>query len=181
MAKTVLKGNKGFTIIELSMVLVITAVMAAVAIPILTDSMHSVQLESEARKIASAMSYAKLGAVSGMTNYELSFDIDQNQWSLSRLNKSLDPPSYEFEQQANGLADGINDSGIAFKSYTDKTPQPDGFGTTSSQLITFSPRGIPDSAGIVYLSNEELDYAVSVSIVGKVQIWKYKDSQWTAQ
>ena len=181
MAKTGCRKSKGFTLVELSVLLALTALMAAIAVPILTDSMHAVQLESDARKIASALSYAKSSAVSNMTSYRLSFDVYGGQWSVSKFNKGLEVPDFELEQDVHELAEGVRKSGIAFMSHTEKTPQPNGFDTTSSNQITFSPRGIPDAQAIVYLSSDETDYAISVSLAGKVQIWKYADNQWIPQ
>jgi type II secretion system protein H len=178
MAKTNFRENKGFTMVELAMLLAIIAVMAAVAIPVLTSSMRSTQLSSDARKIASAMSYARMTAAAQMTRYQLSFDINNNRWSLLKYDRASD--TFKLEQAVNELSLGIANSGIGFTGEIDKTP-PETFDSSSSQNITFGPRGVPDSPGIIYLSNNDADYAVSVTLSGKVQVWKYRDDQWVCQ
>jgi prepilin-type N-terminal cleavage/methylation domain-containing protein len=174
MASIRLKANRGFTLIELSIVLGLTAIVAAFAIPVLSDSMRGMQLISDARKIATTMSYAKLSATSQMTSYRLSFDLDNNQWSL--LKRDRTSGDFELQQAVNRLSDGVADSGIAFKDDSESAPA--GFPTDSATAITFNTRGIPNGISIVYLSNEDTDYAVSVSLAGKVQIWRFRDNQW---
>lgn len=174
MSRIRLKGNRGFTLIELSIVLGLTAIVAAFTIPVLSDSMRGMQLISDARKIATAMSYAKLSATSQMTSYRLSFDLDNNQWSL--LKRDRTSGDFELQQAVNGLSDGVADSGIAFKEDSDSSPA--GFPTASSTSITFNSRGIPNGISIIYVSNEDTDYAISVSLAGKVQIWRFRDNQW---
>ena len=68
------RGNRGFSMVELSMVLAVTAVAAAFAVPMLTEATRDMQLASDA-KISTTMSYAKLSTAQ-MTSYQLSFDLD---------------------------------------------------------------------------------------------------------
>jgi len=44
------RGNRGFSMVELSMVLAITAVAAAFAVPMLTEATRDLQLVSDAKK-----------------------------------------------------------------------------------------------------------------------------------
>lgn len=171
-----MKEARGFTMIELSVVLGMIVVVAAFSVPMLTNSMRNMQLIADARNIATTMTYAKMSAMSQMTRYRLSFDLDSNTWRLLKRNRATG--EYEPEQAINGLSNGVSHSGIEFKPSA--TTAPNGFPTSSSTTITFNSRGIPESAGIIYISNDELDYAVSVSLAGKVQIWRYQNNQWTS-
>ena len=168
------RGSKGFSLTELVIVMALAAVAASFAIPLLSGSMRGMQLLSDARKIASTMSYAKLSSTAQMTNYRLAFDVANRQWSLLKRNAGGE---FELQQAVNGLSDGVHNSGIAFKSTSDSAPS--GFPASSSSEITFNTRGLPGDLGIIYLSNEDMDYAVSVSLAGKVQVWKYENSQWS--
>lgn len=182
MIKANLKENdKGFSLIELCMALTVMAIMAAFTIPQLTSAMRSMQVASDARSIATAMTYAKMSAASQTTRCRLSFDTGTNEWKLEKRNPSTG--SYELQQAVNQLSKGISSSGVAFKPTSSTAPS--GFVTNSSTVITFSSRGTliePSTGmGIVYISNNSEDYAVSVSLSGKVQVWRYRNSQWVEQ
>jgi prepilin-type N-terminal cleavage/methylation domain-containing protein len=174
MAKFGIKGARGFSMIELSMVLGLIAVTTAFSVPMLTNSMRSMQLISDARSIATTMTYARMSATSQMTRYQLNFDLGNNTWNLQKRNRNTG--NYEIQQAVNGLSNGIAHSGIAFR--TTSSTAPTGFPTTSSTSITFNSRGIPNGIAIVYLSNNEMNYAVSVSLAGKVQVWRFQNEQW---
>jgi prepilin-type N-terminal cleavage/methylation domain-containing protein len=174
MFKIGIRDTRGFSLIELGIVLVVAAVMATVSIPMLADSMRGMQLLSDARNIATTLSYAKLNATSQMTRFQLTFDLENNQWRLQRFNRATG--LYELQQAVNGLSMGISHSEIAFKGNSANGPA--GFPTASSTDITFNSRGVPTAMGIVYLTNNDTDYAVSVSLAGKVQVWRLQNSQW---
>jgi Tfp pilus assembly protein FimT len=178
MTKSNLKENdKGFSLVELSVLLAMTAILAALSLPMLTSSMHDMQLISDARSIATTMTYAKLSATSQMTHYRLSFDLDNNEWLLEKWNRSTD--EFELQQATNDLSRGLANSGISFKANSGTAPT--GFPTDSSTAVTFNSRGVPDGVAIIYLSNDDEDFAVSASLSGKIQIWRYRDNQWISQ
>ncbi len=190
MTKVNLKENdKGFTFVELCIVVVTIAIMAAWGIPQLSSAMRSMKIASDARSIATTMTYAKLNAASMTTRCRVLIDLDRNEWQLQRRNSGTG--NWELQQAVNQLSSGVGNSGIAFKR-TSSTAPPlypgDGaplFPTDSSTTFTFSSRGTlidPDAGmGIIYISNNNEDYAVSVSVSGKAQVWRYRDSQWVEQ
>ncbi len=172
------ENDRGFSLIEVSMLTVMMAILLAISIPLLGSAMHSMQLISDARSIATTMGFAKLGAASQVTRYQLSFDLANNQWSLRRLNRSSG--NYELQNSVNQLSSGVAHSGIAFKNTSSSAPS--GYPTASSTTITVDSRGIPrEGASIVYISDSDRDYAVSMSLGGKVQVWRYLNSQWIRQ
>jgi Tfp pilus assembly protein FimT len=159
-------------------------VVSAFAIPSLSSAMRSMQLAADARSIASALAYAKLSATSQMTRYRLTFDLDSNQWSVEKFNRASG--EFEAEQAGNALSSGIAGSGIAFKATSSAALT--GFPSASSTIITFNSRGIPvDDTGtptaenVVYISKDDADVAISVSLSGKVQVWNYHESGWCSQ
>lgn len=178
------EDDGGFSMIEVLLFLGMTVVMMAVAIPMLSSSMRSMQLAADARSIATTLTVAKMSATAQMTHCRLLFDLDDNQWRMEKLNRSTG--EFELQQADNELSSGVANSGIVFKSSSSSAPS--GFPTDSSAAITFNSRGIPiDGAGIpttsniIYLSMDDADFAVTVSLGGKVQLWKYEDNQWVAR
>lgn len=176
--------EEGFSLVELTLILGVSVALMAISIPILSNSMKDMQLAADAGKIASSLAVAKMSAAAHMTHCRLLFDLDGNDWRLERLNRSTG--QFELQLADNELSSEIATSGIAFKRNSSTAPP--GFSTASSTSITFNSRGIPiDGAGvpsadnIIYLSKGDADFAVSVSLSGKVQLWRLKDGQWTAQ
>jgi Tfp pilus assembly protein FimT len=179
------KKEEGFSLVELTILLALTAVVAAFSIPMLTSGMRSMQLASDARSIATTMTYAKLTASSQLDRYRLTFDFSNNRWRLGKYNQSED--DYDLLQES-AISSGIANSGIQLLSASRDGSHPGDFASTSSDTITFSSRGTPVASdgpgaisGIVYLSDGNNDYAVSASISGKVQVWRLVNSQWITQ
>lgn len=180
----VIERERGFSLIELVVLLALVAIVLGFSIPMLSSSMRSWQLSADARNIATTLSYARLSATSQMTHYQLSLNLSGNEWSLKKYNKSTSV--YDLQGSTNALSSGLANSGIAFKASSSSAPS--GFSTTSSTSITFNSRGIPiDATGkptannVIYLSDASDDFAMTVSLSGKVQLWRYRDGQWSTQ
>jgi len=83
-----LKNNKGFTILELLLVLAITSVTAIVLMP----SFRSQELrnfESEAMMILEDIRFAQSMAIAHRTNYRIRFDIEQHLYIIERAEASI--------------------------------------------------------------------------------------------
>ncbi|HSW39722.1 MAG TPA: GspH/FimT family pseudopilin [Acidobacteriota bacterium] len=179
MFKKKCSGSRGFSLVELSISLAMIALLASFAIPMLSSSLRDMKVISDTQSIATSLTYAKLQAMAQMTSWRLSFDIDDNRWHIERFDR--DAGVFVMERAVNTLSDGVSSSGIAFVDESGSAPT--GFPAESSSNITFSSRGIPihaEGPGIVYISNSNRDYAVSVSISGKVDIWRHQHGQWVS-
>ena len=166
------------------MALAIMGIVVASTIPMLIASMREMQLTADARSVLTSAAYAKLMAISKMTRSRLAFDLARNQWKVERFNRSAG--EFELQDAVNTLSNGIAGSGITFRANSSSAPT--GFSTISSNAIMFNSRGIPiDTLGrptpdnIIYISKGDANYAVSVSLSGKVQLWRNKAGQWAVQ
>jgi prepilin-type N-terminal cleavage/methylation domain-containing protein len=183
--KTRKTGDPGFSLTELLITLTVMAALSAVAIPMLSSSMRSMQLAADAQNISTTLSAARLNAKSLMTPYRVSFDLANNEWQLEKLNRATG--NFELQQDVYQLSSGIADSGITFLGNSESHPGT--FPSRSSNTITFNSRGIPidvnnvpTSDNIIYISKSSTDYAISVSLTGKVEVWKEDaDSGWNVQ
>jgi prepilin-type N-terminal cleavage/methylation domain-containing protein len=174
----------GFSIIELLCVLLLMSILAASSIPLISTVLRNWQLNGDARSIAMTLTYAKLSSTSQLTHYQMLFDLGSNRWSIQKFNKNVG--SFDIEGAATNLSNGIAHSGICFQAASGSAPS--GFPTTSSAFIRFNSRGTPiDDAGIptpnniVYLSDGATNYAVTVSLAGRVQLQKFQAGQWIPQ
>jgi len=144
--------------------------------------MRDMQLAADARNVSSALNYARLKSKSLMNPYRIEFDLDNNQWSTRKYNSGSG--NWDIEQVVNELSAGLTGSGIAFTSVSSSSPSV--FPTSSSSNITFNSQGIPVNGAmpttdnIIYISKSDTDYAVTVTLTGKVQLWKKNDDGWSA-
>ena len=172
------RNNQGFSLVELLIMLGMLGLAAALSVPMLTSSMRDLQMISDARSIATSATYAKLSAASQMTQYRLSFNLANNQWSVAKLDRTSG--NFITQGSTSTLGNGVANSGIAFKANASSAPT--GFPAASSATITFNSRGIPvEGASAIYVSNSNANYAITVSLSGKVQLLRYKNNQWSSQ
>lgn len=82
--------RKGFTLVELIVVIVILAIAAAVAIPMLTNA-GSIQLTSAASLIAADLEYAKSMAITTGLVYSVVFNNETERYQLEDQNGSVIP------------------------------------------------------------------------------------------
>ncbi len=180
----VMSSERGYSLQELMIVVASMMIVMGVAVPLTTSSMRSMQVLSDGQKIASDLSLARLLATSKASRYEVLFDVAGNKWTMQKYDPATG--SYQKEGASNTLSEGLFESGITLKSTSASAPS--GFPTTASGFIRFNSRGIPVNAAgtptgdnVVYLSGNETDYAVTVSLSGKVQRWKLRNAQWVAE
>jgi Tfp pilus assembly protein FimT len=176
-----IKNKAAFSMIELCLAMAAMAVLGAISIPMLSSTMRGMQLGSEARKIATALTDAKLSAASQTNPYRVFFRHAANSWQLERF----DQAEGEFVSAGaeNTLSDGLANSGISFRSNSSLAVT--GYPASSSESITFNARGFPiDAAGaptasnVIYVSDSDADFAITVSLTGKTQVLKKDDDGW---
>ena len=77
------KESKGFTLIELTIVIAIMMILYAIATPSLRNLAPSSRLKSSAREIQSLLTYARDVAMTENTVYLVNFDLDQQRYWLA--------------------------------------------------------------------------------------------------
>ncbi len=83
---------KGFTLIELIVVLAIAGLIMAVTPPLLSKAMPGLQLKSTARHIAAGLRFARGRAVAQRTEAVLTLDLEARAVSISGREGSLSIP-----------------------------------------------------------------------------------------
>lgn len=74
--------GKGFSLLELLVVLVIISLMSAMIVPRIGGTIEKMNLRTAANKIAASLRYARSRAVSEKKIYVASFDFDENRMVL---------------------------------------------------------------------------------------------------
>jgi len=180
-----LRDKKGFTMIELLIVVAIIAVTAAIAIPNIISWIPTMRVNSAARDIVSEMQLARMKAVSERNNYVITFDTSTNQYSIY---DDGDNDGAEASELVKTVDVDTLPSGIQFGYIAGKNPSNDDitgsvqFGATSSPIReTFIPNGTANLMGSVYLiptediagSRRDRQRAITVILTGRIKLWKY--------
>lgn len=85
------RNTRGFTLLELLVVLMIIGLMSTLAVPKLVGPMTNLNLKTASQKISASLRYARSQAASEKTTYVAVFDFDKN--SLVVINLPVSPPA----------------------------------------------------------------------------------------
>jgi general secretion pathway protein H len=72
------RNQRGFTLLELIVVLVIISLMSALVVPKLAGPMSNLDLKTASKKISASLRYVRSHAASEKTTYVALFDFDKN-------------------------------------------------------------------------------------------------------
>ncbi|MFV0438382.1 MAG: prepilin-type N-terminal cleavage/methylation domain-containing protein [Desulfopila sp.] len=79
-----LAGRRGFTLLEMLVVLVLLGILLVVSVPALRNAIVDDPLRSAARKMIGAINDVRQKAISGQQPYLLHFDLDENRLWVER-------------------------------------------------------------------------------------------------
>jgi general secretion pathway protein H len=150
-----MRYQKGFTLVELIVVLLIIGLMLALVGPKITSGLGSVNLKSTARKIATTLRYARGQAVAKKTPHEVFFDNEKGMYGIGEipLQKDQEP---------------------LFKQI--KLPEEITLKEKSS--ITFYSNGSSSGGKIIITNNKSRDYLIGVNMItGLVRISNDEDTR----
>jgi prepilin-type N-terminal cleavage/methylation domain-containing protein len=160
------RNEKGFTTIELIIVIVIAGIMAAVAIPKM-NHISEVDLYTTARQVKSDIRYAQQLAMSKYTNTTITFNGGVS--SITVNGTSIPPNEYAI------TGSGINTTPKFLPPNSRATFNAVGLGATDSTALvyTFDSTGKPTAGGgsrVVISSGGSSKQVVVSSVTGSVTI-----------
>jgi type IV fimbrial biogenesis protein FimT len=162
--------ERGFTLIELVVVIAIFGIVLAVAIPTFITFLPTMRLKGTAMDISAALQTSRMKAVSQNTNCEVVFNITDNSFteSCTTITTKL------REGISFGVGTDVN------KNVSGVPPAPTDFVTfsTPDDICRFSSRGTSEG-GTIYLKNgQNQSYSVTVSTGGRIKIRKWDGTDW---
>jgi general secretion pathway protein H len=158
----------GFTLFELLVVLVIIGLMSAVVIPKLSGHLKSITVKTAAKKVGSALRFARNMAVSKKASVLTVFDLETHQLSIFVDQPSLktnDDPKEESAQ--NGILISKNvyalPEGTQFESIASNPKE--------KISISFYPNGSSSGGKILVTNNKKKKLLIQVdSITGSTKV-----------
>ncbi len=155
-------GNiKGFTLIEVIMVIVIIGILIRVAVPRF-NAFYAAKLSGALKKVVSDIRYTQQLAVSGHDTYSMIFDVANNTYEVRRVSDNslaVDPFSrgslqinFNTSPQYNGIdITSVNFGGTSTLRFTwEGVPQSgSGVNLSSDGSIAFSYQG---NTGTIYVT-----------------------------
>jgi len=165
-----LKMQKGFSLVELMVVVAIIAIIGVIAVPTIVTTLPGYTLKNAAREVCSNMRKARSLAIKQNTNVMVVFYPGNNTYRYGTMTVKLD------RGVVFGAGDAASGPGGAALPGT-------GIGFTNN-TITFTGRGIVPNwtSQFVYIHNNRgLTYAVGASAAGNIDMWRWEGGTWDNQ
>lgn len=197
--------SAGYSLIELLMVVGITTVVAAMAVPMMSNTIGNFRLSGDARSVTSAVSLAKLRAASDFSQARLYVDLTARAFHVETLTKAV-PPVWVTEGGTTTLS-----SGVTFGFGAIATPPTNtqtvigqasacvtaaGVAIANTACILFNSRGIPvDPSGAppnvgaptgndaLYVTDGTAVYGLTLSATGLSKLFRtnISSASWSLQ
>ncbi|HVB34720.1 MAG TPA: GspH/FimT family pseudopilin [Patescibacteria group bacterium] len=175
-------GERGFTLIEVTVSLGISFVLFSFAVLPLRQTIQGYRLAADARALSGQLGLARMRAASGFTQAQLSVNLANETMEI----KVYDKTSGQFETQGGvftlSQGDSFSYGNVAVPAGGESTLQQTPAITFNSRGVPIDSTGTPTSAGSLYLTDNNASYwAVTVSAAGQIGIWQYSNGSWIAR
>ena len=191
-------SERGFTLIEVLLVLAVVGIVSAIAVPSTSAAMRGYSLKGDARAVNNLVALAKMRAAARFSRARVHVDRATNTYFLETWNKTTNV--WDAETVATRTS-----SGVSFSFGSLSTPPPNtqdgikfspvckdnlGNDIAYSSCVIFNSRGMPvDAAGAptggngIYVTDGAGVYATTVTTTPQVKLWFSRSSgaNWIRQ
>jgi len=185
--------SDGFSLLELLVVVALTGVIAAIAVPMMSNTLGDYRLRGDARSVTNAVSLTKLRAASDFTQARLYVDLTTRGFQVQTWHKTGTPgwvteggvtylstnDNFSFGSVATPPPNSQGTIGLATNCLNDTASVGTGSVIANTACMVFNLRGIPvDNTGAptpadaLYVTDNTAVYGVTLSATGLVNLWR---------
>ena len=189
------RSAKGFSLLEVLLVVGLSTIIAAIAVPMMKNTLGDFRLSGDARGLTNAVSLAKLRAASDFSQARLFVDTNTRRFRVETWSKTAVPPDWVIEGGSTALSAGDTFGFGAIAAAPPNTQAPfgqapqclnnAGVAIGNTACILFNSRGIPVSqAGAppavgaptgndaLYITDGTAVFGVTLSATGMIKLWR---------
>jgi Tfp pilus assembly protein FimT len=182
------RGESGFSLVEILFVVGLIGVLCAIAVPTLGNAIGALRLSGDARSVSNGVAVAKMRAASAFTRVRMYVDLPTNAYHLEWLDTSVTPGHWTADGGTTYLSSAVT---FSFGAVTAAPPNTQttiaqaplcttdaGATIANTACIMFNSRGVPIDAtsaptpnDAFYVTDGTAVYGVTVAATGMMRVW----------
>ena len=162
-----IKSSKGFTLIEMIIVIAIIAIALSIAVPNFNSFSQNTNLKEAARDISSDISFYKQRAIAENVGFQINFNASLNTYTIKKENPAGSNNYVNLSTLEPAVADtkgvGAGNANIVISG----TPSFSG----GVPNVTFNPRGTSGAGSLTLQHTKRLSTAtITTNLMGRVNV-----------